>query len=161
MGKSLCYLPTFTINEIEEHRLNSGKSPETAIIKTLERGRKFKNKRYLSADSVYTLNVTVNYFFVKGQCKASMKKEKRSMEVSIYKRTGKVANGKCSCPAGKSGYCNHVMALLLELAEYALNQLTTIPEEMSCTSRMRQWGVPGQVPYKSPVMETTVQKQTT
>ena len=36
----------------------------------------------------------------------------------------------CSCPAGKSGYCNHVMALLFELTDYSLNQLKAIPEAL-------------------------------
>ena len=52
--KCLKDLPVFIIWEIESHRLNSGKSPDTAIIKILDRGRKFKEERYLSADSIYT-----------------------------------------------------------------------------------------------------------
>ena len=32
----------------------------------------------------------------------------------------------CSCPAGKSGYCNHMMALLYEVVVYSLNQLTEV-----------------------------------
>ena len=31
------------------------------------------------------------------------------------------------------------MALLLELADYSLNQFKNVPEEISCTSRLRQW----------------------
>ena len=44
-GKSLEMLPQFTIKEIERRRQLSGKTPESAIIKALERGRKFKNER--------------------------------------------------------------------------------------------------------------------
>ena len=36
--KSLEMLPQFTIKEIEQHRQLSGKTPESAIIKTLDRG---------------------------------------------------------------------------------------------------------------------------
>ena len=39
-----------------------------------------------------------------------------------------VSSADCSCPAGKSGYCNHVMALLLELADYSLRGLKRVPE---------------------------------
>lgn len=35
-SKSLKDLPLFTIKEIDQHRLNSGKNPGTAIIKTLK-----------------------------------------------------------------------------------------------------------------------------
>ena len=41
-GKLLDGMPIFTIREIEIHRQNSGKIPGVSIIKTLERGRKFK-----------------------------------------------------------------------------------------------------------------------
>ena len=51
-GKSLEMLPQFTIKEIERRRQLSGKTPESAIIKTLERGRKFKNERYITSDSI-------------------------------------------------------------------------------------------------------------
>ena len=37
-GKSLAALPPLNIKEIEEHRLCSGKTPESAIIKTLDKG---------------------------------------------------------------------------------------------------------------------------
>ena len=53
-GNSLDNLPPFTIKEIEQHRLNSGKTPESAIIKTLDKGRKFKCERYISVDTLYT-----------------------------------------------------------------------------------------------------------
>ena len=48
----------------------------------------------------------------------------------------------CSCPAGKSGHCNRVMALLYENAEYSLNQLTEVPQEKACTIVLKKWGVP-------------------
>ena len=74
--------------------------------------------------------------------------------------TSKVLNDSCSCPAGTSGYCNHVMALLLELAEYSMRQFKSVPEGIFCTSRLHQWGVPGETMQKAPVMETTVKKTT-
>ena len=53
------------------------------------------------------------------------------------------------------------MALLLELADYSRNQISSVPEEISCTSRLRQWGVPGDnSSIKAPVMNTVLQKQT-
>ena len=88
-----------------------------------------------------------------------MKKEKRSAAVKLTTITGKVLDGSCSYPAGKRGYCNHVMALLLELADYSLSQFKSVPEEIACTSKLRQWGVPGETTQKAPVMETNVQKQ--
>ena len=58
-----------------------------------------------------------------------MKKEFRNMEVSLDRNTELVTISKCSCPAGNSRYCKHIMTLLLELADYSLNQLNCVPEE--------------------------------
>ena len=140
-GKYLQMLPQFTIKEIEQHRQLSGKTPESAIIKTLDRGRKFKNERYITSDSIFK-KCDKGIFYVKGLCKASMKKEKRLVTVKSSTITSKVLDGSCSCPAGKSGYCNHVIALLLELADYSLSQFKSVPKEFACTSWLRQWGVP-------------------
>ena len=108
-GKSLEKLPLFTIKEIELHRQNSGKSQGAPIIKTLDRGRKFKEERYISADSIFSASDD-NYFYVKAICKASMKKSNRHVKVVLNKNTGIVVSATCSCPAGLSSYCNHVMA---------------------------------------------------
>ena len=63
-GKSLDNLPPFIIKEIEQHRLNSEKTPEGAIIKTLDNGRKFNCGRYISADTLYAKRDN-EYFYVK------------------------------------------------------------------------------------------------
>ena len=47
-----------------------------------------------------------------------------------------------NCPAGESGFCNHVMAILFQVADFSLHQVKDIPEEKACTSTSRQWGVP-------------------
>ena len=132
-GKSLLKLPIFTQREVEKHRINSGKTAETAIIKTLERGQKFKAERYISADTIFSI-CDEEYFCFKGICMASMKKEKRNMFVALDIVSGCVVHSNCCCPAGKSGYCNHVMALLLEIADYSLHNYKEIPTEVACTS---------------------------
>ena len=104
-GKALVNLLSFTINEIEQHRLNSGKTPESAIIKALDKGRKFKPKRYISADTLYR-KWDDEYFYVKCECKASTKKKKRRITVKLNRRIGNVGSGSCTCPAGNSTHCN-------------------------------------------------------
>ena len=49
------------------------------------------------------------------------------------------------------------MGLLLELADYSLCQFRSVSQD-ACTSRIRQWDVPGETMQKTPVMETAVQK---
>ena len=121
--------------------------------------RKFNEGKNISADSVYTA-VQDDHFLVKGPCKTSMKKELRTIRLHLNINTGYVNNEMCSCPAGLSGYCNHVMAQLLELADYLLNQLQNVTEELACTSKLRQWGIPGQSSStKDPIMSCIIQKE--
>ena len=62
-------------------------------------------------------------------------------------------------PSSESGYCNYVMALLLELAEYSLSEFQSVPKGITSTSKFCQWVVPRETLQKVPVMETAVQKQ--
>ena len=117
------------------------KTTESAILKIFNRGRKFKNESYITSDSIF-IKCDKGIFYVKGLCEASMKMEKRLVAVKPSTKTSKVIDGCCFCPAGKSGYCNHVMELLLELADYSLSQFESVPEENACTSRLCQWGIP-------------------
>ena len=134
-SKSLESLPLFTIKEIESYRIKSGKGK--AIIKTRDRGRKFFEEKYITSGDTF-IRTTLKTITIKGKCKASMKAETRIMNVVISLKSSKVIKGHCTCPAGKSGYCNHVMALLFQVADYSLHQMQTVPEEISCTSKKRQ-----------------------
>ena len=156
-GKSLEFLPLFTRREIEDHVKKCGKLKGKSIAKTIVRGQKFKQERFLNADSVYTAK-TANHFVVKCTCRASMKKITRSIIVHLSRRNSSVEKATCSCPAGLSGYCNHVMAALFELADYSLNSFKSVPSESACTSQLRKWGVPGnKEQQKYPVLKTTLQ----
>ena len=85
-----------------------------------------------------------------------MKKDRRSVAVEISTINSKAIDGSCSCPAEKSGYCNQVMVLLLELADYSLSRFISVPEKIACTNRLCQWGVPRETMQKAPVMGTAV-----
>ena len=74
-GKSLVNLLSFTIKEIEQHRLNSGKTPDSAIIKALDKGRKFKcNVIYLLI--LYTESGKMNIFMLNVNAKQARKKRR-------------------------------------------------------------------------------------
>ena len=141
-GKSLSSLPIFTRREIDQHVTKCGKLKGKSISKTSVMGRLFQNERFLSSESVYTSSNPM-YFYVKARCRASMKKEHRKALVQLCKRIGEVHKATCSCPAWKSVYCNHVIALLYEIAEYSLNSLTQVPQGKACTTVLRKWGIPG------------------
>ena len=88
-----------------------------------------------------------------------MKKIKRDVVVTLTRKTSKVEKSKCSCPAGASSYCNQKMALLFEIADYSLKGLTEVPQEVSCSSQARKWGIPGESDsFKEPIMSKVVCK---
>ena len=50
--------------------------------------------------------------------------------------------------------------MLCEIADYSLHLLKSIPLELACTSKIRQWGVSGEkYCRKASVMETIIQKR--
>ena len=168
-GKSLEKMPVFTRSHIESHRQRSGKrklstgEDSQPVMKSLRRGTKFQEERYLSADDIYAfVDSKAGIFSVKGKCRASMsKKEIHQFKLNLDLTTGDVKDAACTYKAGKGQYCNHIMALLIELADYSLHQLQEIPHELSCTSRSRKWGIPGDKDFlnlKESVLSTTVQK---
>ena len=67
-----------------------------------------------------------------------MKKELRNVRIQLCKRTCEVHQATCSCPAGKSGYCNHETSLHYEIAECSFNQLTEILQQKASTSVLRK-----------------------
>ena len=152
-GKSLSTLPILTRRGINLHVRKCGEMKGESISKTSVRGRLFKHERFLINDSVY-IAFNQLYFYVKARCKASVKKELRDVRIQLCKRTGEVYKVTYSCPAGKSG---NVMALLYEIAEYSLIQLTEVPEEKVFASVLRKWGVPGNNEVvKESVLKTTL-----
>ena len=157
-GKSLEGIPVFTVRKIEDHKKKSGKNGAT-IEKTSERSLQFKNERYLNADTIQTMKAK-DLFKFKGVCHTSMKKEKHFVEVHLCRKSSKVISCRYSCPARNSGYCNHIMAMLYKIADYSLHSLKYVPLELACTSKIRQWRVPGEkYCRKALLMETIIQKR--
>ena len=81
------------------------------------------------------------------------------MKVSINKVNCDIIFAKCSSPAGESGCCNHIMALLFKIADCCLHKLISLPKEKACTNMARRWDVPSaNSSAKQQTMDTTVRK---
>ena len=87
-----------------------------------------------------------------------MQREIRSMVIGINKVKYDTIFAPCSCPAGESGYCNYIMALLFEIADYILHQLISIPEGKVCTSMARGWSLPSANSSAQPITDTAIWK---
>ena len=82
-----------------------------------------------------------------------MKKESRYVEISSDQSTVFILPVKSSCFAGNRGYCNHLMALLFELADYSLYLLDFVPEEICSTNKKKQLGILSEATtLKDPIM---------
>ena len=69
----------------------------------------------MNADGIYT-RCDDQQFYFKAKCRASMaKREVHDLTVSLDILTGDVKAACCTCKAGKSSYCIHIMALLSKL----------------------------------------------
>ena len=79
---------------------------------------------YISTDSII-IKTAANRFSVKGTCMANVKKEFRNMYVILNTKTVKVIK------AENSGYIKHVIACLFNLADYSLDQLKIVSEEVN------------------------------
>ena len=60
-------IPVFTIREIENQRIKSGEC-SSAIMKIIDRGKRLKEERYLSADDAFEANIE-RIFYLKHQWK--------------------------------------------------------------------------------------------
>ena len=160
-GISLDNLPPFTIKEIEQHRLKSGKTPESAIIKTLDKERKVECERYISVDTLYKKRDN-EYFYVECECKVSMKKDKRRVTVKLNRRNGKKLN-QVLAPVlleivlTATMYWDYFLKLLLFFTSIKQGSRKIILHKSSQT--VGQGGFPGEkYTPKSSIMQTVVKK---
>ena len=57
-------------------------------------------------------------------------------------KTESVLQAHCSCKAGSGGHCNHISALLFLVNDYSCSQITEVPSDLTCTSRLQTWHIP-------------------
>jgi len=50
-----------------------------------------------------------------------------------------VAKAFCSCTAGASGMCSHVVGLLKQMIHYVMMRLTHVPTDLTCTQIQQSW----------------------
>ena len=106
-----------------------GALPHPCLRRAWVKGRKLMQDGYLKMNDMYTCSSS-DYFKIKCKCLASMKNVLRDIVVTLEIHTGEVVKAYCSCPAVMSGYCNHVMALLLKIASFSLEGTSNIPNDV-------------------------------
>ncbi|CAB4002232.1 hypothetical protein AC249_AIPGENE28139 [Paramuricea clavata] len=172
-SKDLKRMPFFTRAEMNLFIVNSGKNlTHTPCVQSnFRKATTFLHEEYLK--NIFS-STDEKYFYFKAQCHHSFKKNDppHELKIALCLITGNVKNAQCSCVAGKVGFCNHVLALMMKLCKFSLYNCVTINEldneidmqpQYSCTSKLQQWHhkTRGDDIKPEPVMNIMVNKPTT
>ena len=117
-------MPFFTRTEMNLHISKSGKRDPTSkahsVPTSIRKATTFLNDEYLKSISAVTL----------------------------LSQLSEVKHASCSFVAGKVGFCNHILALLMKICNFSLYECKTVHEleneedmqpNQACTSSLQQW----------------------
>lgn len=172
-GLSLEKAPLFTRAEMDKHIGQSGKHIGGEKHHSVPTGFR-KAKTYLQDEYLHEIktNYDQQYFYYRAKCFHSFKRNEspHNLIIALCLISGEVVFANCgpSCAAGKSGFCNHVLALMLKVCKYTLYNCKSVTElqheadencSTACTSTLQRWHQPrveGILSY--PIMEVSVSK---
>ena len=116
---SLQRMPLFSRAEMNLHIAKSGKnidpqSQRHSVPTGLRKAKTFLNDEYLKEVRASSDD---SFFFFKALCYHSFRKHEppHKLQLALRLVTGEVQQASCSCVAGKVGFCNHVLALMLKV----------------------------------------------
>lgn len=111
------------------------------------------------------------HFYFKAQCHHSFKKNEppHNLKLALCIITGEVIHANCTCVAGKVGFCNHTLALMLKICKFSLYECKNVQDldneddvnpKQACTSKLQLWHKKGRGDSikPQPVMDVTVLK---
>jgi len=115
-------MPHFTKVEVTRYIENSGKrlgSSHHSVPANWKKGKTFLEDEYLKSIECTS---DENYFYFRCKCYHSFRKndEPHNLKLAMCTVSGDVVESTCSCASGKTGYCNHSLALMLELCKFSL-----------------------------------------
>ena len=144
-------MPFFTRAEMNLHISKSGKridptSKAHSVPTSIRKATTFLNDEYLKSISAASDG---NYFYFRSHCYDSFRKNDapHNLKVALCIFSGEVKHASCSCVAGKVGFCNHILALLMKICKFSLYECTTVHEleneedmqpKQACTSSLHQ-----------------------
>jgi len=144
-------MPLFTKAEMKEHVENSGKrignAEHHSVPTSLKRAKTFLQDEYLK--EIETAD-DQDHFYFKCKCYHSYRKHEapHTIQVALCIISGQVIDATCTCAAGKVGYCNHTLALMLKICKYSLFESKTTEDlqdeseenpSLACTSKLQSW----------------------
>ena len=122
-------MPSFTRAEVRAHISQSGKNidPNTknhSVLTSMKKATTFLNDEYLKDTKACSDS---HYFYFKCQCFHSYRKNDKphDLRLAIYLITGEVKHAFCSCVAGRIGFFNHVLALMMKVSLFSFYEWKT------------------------------------
>jgi len=169
---SLSKMPFFTRAEIDNHIRESGKrigsKDNHSVPTSWRKGKTFLEDEYLKDIECSSDD---HHFYFRCQCYHSFKKNDKphSLKLTLSMITGEVLHSVCSCVAGKTGYCNHSLCLMLKLCKFSMYRSKTTVDlssesdenpQLACTSSLQNWHKRGrgETIVPQPVMDIIVKK---
>lgn len=171
-GTSLEKSPLFTRAEMDRHISKSAKKHNnSADNHTLPTGLR-KAKGFLADEYLHEIQTyhDERYFYYRAKCFHSFKtrEEPHNLKLALCIVSGEVEHAYCgpSCAAGKSGFCNHVLAFMMKVCKYSLFNCKDVRDlrdeedenpSTACTSALQSWhrsrldGI-----HAQPVMEVVI-----
>lgn len=170
-GKALAKSPLFTCAEMDRHIANSGKKHLNSEYHSLPTGLR-RAEAFLADEYLHEIQTHQDqrYFYYRTKCFHSFKvrEEPHNLKLALCIVSGEVEYAYCgpSCAAGKSGFCNHILALMMKVCKYSLcdcKDVRDLKDEedenptTACTSALQTWhksrlhGI-----HSQPVMEMAI-----
>lgn len=110
--------------------------------RTLNKGYRFFLDGHVQDIKYHPMDHKPDYVCILSRVLPSMRKDRvYVVNIVFQESTCAVTTAYCSCPAGLSGYCNHVTATLYCLEDYIHLGLQE-DEKSGCTDRLQTWNQP-------------------
>ena len=115
---------------------------QTEYTRTLDKGYRFFQDGHVQDVKCHPLPHKPNFVYVASTVLPSMKKDcVYHVNIVVGESPCSINTAYCTCPAGLSGCCNHVIATLYCLEDY-IHQGLQDEEKKGCTERLQVWNQP-------------------
>ena len=132
LGTSLSKGHLFTRVELEKHIRNSGKKPDLKNVENYSLPTGLRKPKAFLADEYFHNIQTCDqmYLYYRAKCfhRFKVHGEQHNLKFAVSVVSGDVEYAYCgpSRAAGRSGFCNHILALTMKLCKYSLNDAKSL-----------------------------------
>lgn len=158
------FVPTDTLDHIQKCGKSTKKSLDGDAVAEMSSSKGLRMVPFVH-DMEVSKAGEADIVYLRALCWASYKKSVKYKVRMILNPRGspKILSAVCDkiCPAGRSGCCCHVMAVIWKLDEMSRNNKLQKPirDDRACTSKPRKWGIPGKREVEhEPVMASKLVK---